>query len=209
MRPSAGEHRRGDPGKRRRHSPSCSGPSSPPCPCRRGCSSYSHTTRSPATRATIAPRASPKPKVGTLTSRAPADPAPQVARVGGSCGGIGGDSRSCSHTRVASLRVRCCCVESRRPPHCASCTVGSRSLSARRRAYSSVSTAPREPGAVRARPRSARRVCHPRSTTFVLVRGSCGCRRCGTGSAASGACWDELRSRLRPRSSPRSTPGSC
>ena len=58
-----------------------------------------------------------------------------------------------SYTGSLTACLRCCCVESRRPPHCASCTVGSRSQSAMRRAYSSVSTAPREPGAVRARPR--------------------------------------------------------
>ena len=58
-----------------------------------------------------------------------------------------------SYTGSLTACLRCCRVESRRPPHCASCTVGSRSQSAMRRAYSSVSTAPREPGAVRARPR--------------------------------------------------------
>ena len=39
VRPPAGDHRRTGRGERRRHSPRCSGPSSPPSPCRRGSSS--------------------------------------------------------------------------------------------------------------------------------------------------------------------------
>ena len=210
MRPPAGEHRRTDSGERRRHSPRCSAPSSPPSPCRRGSSSTCDHHLTPShTRYNCA---TPLPAFQNCAAHLPRPGRPSAA--GGARRRLVWRHRRrlaivLSYAGSVTAHVRCCCVESRRPPHCASCTVGSRSLSAMRRAYSSLSTAPRAPGAARARPRSAQWECHPRSTTFVLVSASCGCRRCGTGSAASGACWDELRSRLRPRSSPRSTPGSC
>ena len=180
MRPPAGEHRYTGPGERRRHSLCCSGPSSPPSPCRRGSSSTSdHHRASSHTRYNCA---TPLPRLQNCAAHLPRPGRPSAA--GGARRRLVWRHRRrlaivLSYAGSVTAHVRCCCVESRRPPHCASCTVGSRSLSAMRRAYSSLSTAPRAPGAVRARPRSAHRCATPRRRLL------CSCERPAAAAVAA------------------------